>query len=274
MHIQRDITLVGGTRHYIVINKPPGIYSQPNTSVNKWTSSLRSAGPSLRDSQDLLLNIREKYPELFGKNIQAPFTEPKLVHRLDYAVSGAMILALSKQAAQSFGRYFRKGGSSGWLVKKSYIACVNTCDNSPIISEKTRVKGLESCGNIGVISTPLTYEDGKQLECLTRYEVLHRDKRNNKALLRLELGTGRKHQLRRHCAEILLAPIVGDTRYDSDCQLHETQASSSPSQIALHSWKLDIKAGLDWKTYFAPVLWNSSNIWHDYIDMETGFPVL
>ena len=58
----------------------------------------------------------------------------------------------------------------------------------------------------GVIDHPLEAKPAR-----TTYRLRQRFGRT--ALLELQPSTGRKHQLRRHCAEILSAPIVGDRRY-------------------------------------------------------------
>ncbi|KAK9319985.1 hypothetical protein V1517DRAFT_19288 [Lipomyces orientalis] len=65
----------------------------------------------------------------------------------------------------------------------------------------------------GTISRPLFYDKvAKPLETITKFEMLNvLDK--GRVLLALEPVTGRKHQLRRHCADVLKAPIIGDVRY-------------------------------------------------------------
>jgi 23S rRNA-/tRNA-specific pseudouridylate synthase len=50
-------------------------------------------------------------------------------------------------------------------------------------------------------------------------------------LLELQPSTGRKHQLRVHCAELLKSPILGDKKYNKK-PLHE--------ELFLHAYKLII----------------------------------
>ena len=50
-------------------------------------------------------------------------------------------------------------------------------------------------------------------------------------LLELKPKTGRKHQLRVHCAEVLKAPILGDKKYNKNLQ-HKN--------LFLHAQKLEI----------------------------------
>jgi 23S rRNA-/tRNA-specific pseudouridylate synthase len=55
--------------------------------------------------------------------------------------------------------------------------------------------------------------EGVFLPATTRYRVLASSEARGLSLLALSPLTGRKHQLRLHCAVGLGAPIVGDTRY-------------------------------------------------------------
>lgn len=80
-------------------------------------------------------------------------------------------------------------------------------------------------GESGVITQPL---DGK--EARTRWRVLEVAaslRHGQLALLELRPRTGRTHQLRRHCAETLRAPILGDTT-------HGAAAASNERGCGLH----------------------------------------
>lgn len=109
-----------------------------------------------------------------------------LVHRLDKEVAGAIAVARDVGAAGVLAEHFRSR-----LVRKTYWALVEGA-----VKEKT-----------GFIDLPV---DGKRAR--TDYRVLQKlDKKF--AWVELSPRTGRKHQLRIHCAEGLGAPIVGDTKY-------------------------------------------------------------
>jgi 23S rRNA pseudouridine955/2504/2580 synthase len=109
-----------------------------------------------------------------------------LVHRLDKDVSGALVVARDVGAAATLAGHFRSR-----RVQKTYWALVEG-------SLKTRG---------GVIQMDI---DGKASE--TEYRVVQ-DLGGFGAWLALRPRTGRKHQLRIHCAEGLKCAIVGDTMY-------------------------------------------------------------
>lgn len=72
---------------------------------------------------------------------------------------------------------------------------------------------------------------GKQ--AFTKYEVLEERKETGMALLRLELFTGRTHQIRVHMAS-LGCPLAGDTLYG-------TSQEQGIARAALHAWKLSFR---------------------------------
>lgn len=129
-----------------------------------------------------------------------------VVHRLDMATSGLMIVAKDPVTQRRLQRDFEQR-----KVKKEYVAVVET-SSAPLRSEWS-----------GEVSLPLRpdpldrprqvvdFEHGK--EALTLCRVLSAG--NGEALLLLTPKTGRTHQLRVHCASPLglNAPIKGDTLY-------------------------------------------------------------
>jgi 23S rRNA pseudouridine1911/1915/1917 synthase len=126
---------------------------------------------------------------------------PGLVHRLDRATSGLMVVAKTQRALSVLSRHFHRR-----LVKKQYLAVVA---GAPPESE-------------GAINAPLgrdpdlrpqwgVMETGKPSE--TRYRRL--ESRGDVTLLELEPVTGRTNQLRIHCAYAGF-PILGDDLYGGE----------------------------------------------------------
>ena len=135
--------------------------------------------------------------------VQARFGDALVVHRLDMATSGLMLLARGIAVQRALGHAFARRE-----VHKRYVAVV---------------EGLVADDG-GEIDLPLAADwpnrprqkidasSGKA--SLTRYRVLARDIAANTTRLELEPVTGRTHQLRVHLLGIG-HPIVGDGLYDA-----------------------------------------------------------
>lgn len=174
----------------LVVNKPSGVLSVPGivggTSVQQW--------------------LREKYSD----------NTLLVVHRLDMATSGLLVVAKSMQVYKMMQQLFAER-----KVEKHYMALL---DGVP-----QKVKGrIELPLAPDYMNRPrqkVDYENGKC--AVTDYSVLDVVEYNGKkcALVRFEPLTGRTHQLRMHAAskEGLDCPIVGDALYgkvDKRLMLH------------------------------------------------------
>jgi len=114
-----------------------------------------------------------------------------IVHRLDRAASGLMIIAHSKKMAAAFSAMFREG-----QINKSYRAWVHGC--------------------FPETDKPVTYEDlidGKM--AISHVNRLEYDSHEDISLLNVNIETGRKHQIRKHLS-MHGFPIMGDRLYGND----------------------------------------------------------
>jgi 23S rRNA pseudouridine955/2504/2580 synthase len=129
-----------------------------------------------------------------------------LVHRLDKDTSGVLLVAKTQKYARKLTQLFRDG-----KIKKTYWAIVDgKINKSGVIRNfigKSFVSGEERM-------TVTDEKNGKS--AVTRYAPVNRV--GYFTLMKLNPETGRKHQLRVHCAEILKAPILGDTKYNKNVQ--------------------------------------------------------
>ena len=195
-----------------VICKPSGLLSVPGKD---------SSQPSVYSI------MRKKYPAA---------SSPLIVHRLDMATSGLMIIAKTEFAYHRLQNEFLHH-----QVQKKYIAIIGCKDQDACdkIWEKAKkqkkdmrdeLKERRASSNAAEkqkISLPLMpdyldrprqivdHEQGK--EAITEYEVLeHVD--DSHLRIALYPKTGRTHQLRMHCAhhEGLNAPILGDPLYGNE----------------------------------------------------------
>ncbi|MDR2107542.1 MAG: RluA family pseudouridine synthase, partial [Holosporaceae bacterium] len=126
----------------------------------------------------------------------------RIVHRLDKDVSGVLLIAKNQKSARRLTEMFRNNA-----VKKTYLAIVEgkitesgTADN---FLEKSFAGNEEKIRVSAVGKRAVTFY--RPLKLLGDY-----------TLLELNPVTGRKHQLRVHCAETLKAPILGDRKYNKN----------------------------------------------------------
>lgn len=113
-----------------------------------------------------------------------------LVHRLDREAAGLVLVAHDRGAAAALSALFQGRG-----IEKFYLVGVRGAAGHPGATRR--------------IDAPL---DGD--EAVTDYAVLAYDAARDVSTVRVQLITGRKHQIRRHMAA-LGHPVVGDWRYDA-----------------------------------------------------------
>lgn len=204
-------------REIAVIHKPEGLLSVPGKDA---------AQPSV------YALMRRKYPEATG---------PLIVHRLDMATSGLMIIAKTEFAYHRLQKEFLNH-----RVQKKYIAIISEKD---ILGRDIPEKGIISLPLLpDYLNRPrqmVNHEQGK--EAITEYEILERIDGSH---LRIALypKTGRTHQLRVHCAhqEGLNAPILGDPLYGNEkaARLH-LHAEEITFEHPLTGKKITIKRKAD-----------------------------
>ena len=143
------------------------------------------------DEQYMIFNkpagLNTNGPHSFEHLVRMKFHNPSLivVHRLDKDTSGCLIVAKSMEILEQTKKLFKSHS-----VKKVYMAIA-----------MGRIEQTHM-----ILKNPL---DGQ--EAVTKLMVI---KSNNLAsLLRVEIVTGRKHQIRRHLKGIF-HPIIGDKHYN------------------------------------------------------------
>ncbi|MEY8252017.1 MAG: pseudouridine synthase [Colwellia sp.] len=190
------------------------IYQDDDIVVLNKASGILSVPGRLPEHQDCLQN-----------RVQRVLPTATVVHRLDMATSGIMIMALNKPAHVAISRQFEQR-----KTQKSYIArvwgLVELSDGSvdlPLISDwPNRPK------------QKVDHENGKK--SLTHYRVLnHNDSTDEQASTLLELTpiTGRSHQLRVHMLA-LGHPILGDRLYAPK------EALNMRNRLQLHALNLSL----------------------------------
>lgn len=209
VHEEEELEIVFEDEWLLVVNKPAGMLSVPGKA---------------EDRDSVYHRLKKKYPEATG---------PMIVHRLDMATSGLLLVAKTKEVHQDLQAQFANRS-----IKKRYVAVLDGI----VLPERT--------GNTGRIELPLclnpldrprqmvSSEHGK--EAITEYQIISESERITSASEntfnesnRIDESersinesrkytriifyplTGRTHQLRVHAAhpEGLGCPILGDELY-------------------------------------------------------------
>lgn len=165
-----------------------------------------------------LLSVRGRAPQHFDSlqtRVQTVYPTASVVHRLDMATSGIMLMALSKDVNSNLSRQFQQRD-----VDKTYIARVYGTH----IPDSGSVDLPLICDWPNRPKQKVDHEQGKP--SLTHYHCLHRDQYS--ALMELKPVTGRSHQLRVHM-QAIGHPILGDRLYANE------PALAASERLLLHA---------------------------------------
>jgi 23S rRNA pseudouridine1911/1915/1917 synthase len=211
-HVEADpsvaVDVVLDDEDFAVVNKAPGQVVHPGAGQRHGT---------------LVAGLLALYPQLrllSDEGLCDPL-RPGIVHRLDKGTSGVLVVAktpegfanLSTQLAERLMERTYYGMVEGHVVEERGVV------DAPI-GRSTRTPTLMA-----------VRADGRPAR--TGYEVVARiDKPQPMTLLRLQLDTGRTHQIRVHLATIG-HPVVNDPRYG-----HRREKRLAEDRFFLHSTTL------------------------------------
>jgi 23S rRNA pseudouridine955/2504/2580 synthase len=143
--------------------------------------------------------------------------KPKLVHRLDKDTSGLLVIAKNQQTEDELERVFESGEAG-----KEYLCLV--------------VGRLPS--HEGKIDFPLAGRQGKPVRALTRFRIVQRF--SETTLARVQIETGRLHQIRLHFAKLGYPVVMDDQHGDFGFNKRFRKQYGLTRQF-LHAEKLKIK---------------------------------
>ena len=155
--------------------------------------------------------------------------EPKLVHRLDKDTSGLLMIAKNQRAADELQNVFASGD-----VEKEYLCLVTG--------------RLPS--NEGKIDFPLPGREGSPVRALTRYRVVKR--LSETTLARVQIETGRLHQIRLHFAKLGYPVVMDDQHGDFGFNKRFRKRYGLKRQF-LHAEKLGMKYNGKQREWTAPL---------------------
>ncbi len=152
------------------------------------------------------------------------------VHRLDKETSGIILLATDKKILAQLSDLFSKGE-----VEKKYVALVHGIienSNNDVYHFWDTALSKSAAGRKNPKGS------GKLFKCKTGFKLLGQSE--HYSLLKINLYTGRKHQIRRH-AKLAGHPVVGDGRYGSKRAIEFLKKKKNYSRLGLHCQSLGFK---------------------------------
>lgn len=204
-----DLPILYEDDYCFVINKPAGV--------------LTHAQGALTTEATVATFLRNRAPDMHGERAG-------IVHRLDRATSGVIVVAKSAHALSYFQKQF-----ADRTVVKIYTAIV-----AGKLRQGEAIISMPIERNPKAPATFRAAQNGKP--AVTQYKVIQET--DTKSLLELKPKTGRTHQLRVHLSQIG-HPIIGDPLYGT---------GAFGDRLYLHALSLEIMLpNGDRKTFTAPL---------------------
>ncbi|KAK7871266.1 hypothetical protein R5R35_007552 [Gryllus longicercus] len=207
---EKEVEILHRSQNFLVLNKGYDIV-------------INSDDPKVKVS--LQLQLRKLFPDLANPNLHHDFY---FVHRLDYATSGVICIALHKKACSIATSAFRERKTQKYYLAlvRGHVAHELLDINDSIGEDKYEIEGSHR------MCTESNPNCTSPRSAHTRLLVLQRGiyalYPATKVLLRPI--TGRRHQLRVHCAN-MGHTIVGDYTYSN-------RKDTLPYRTFLHSFRL------------------------------------
>lgn len=200
----RTLDVIHADSRIIVLNKPPGLVVHPGAGCNDNT---------------LVNRLIHHFPDL--RLVGEDPARPGIVHRLDKDTSGLILVARNDHSLQFLQKEFKYH-----RVEKTYLALVSGSDLAesgeivlPIGRHPKHRKRMA-----------VNHNTGKPAH--TSWQVIQRFA--HACLLRIQLYTGRTHQIRVHFYDMGY-PLLGDLTY----QFRRNRKTSQPcSRQMLHAWQM------------------------------------
>ena len=198
------------------------IYEDPKLLVvNKPAGIAVHEGKRVLKRHSVIGALESRYRE--------PGVTPQLVHRLDKDTSGVLLIAKDESTAAELESIFADGRD----VEKEYLCLV-----------AGRVQD-----NQGRIDLPLPGREGVPVRALTRFKLL--DRFSQTTLARVNIETGRMHQIRLHFAAIGYPVVMDDQHGDFNFNKQFSKKYGLKRQF-LHASRLEIKHGGKKQGWSAP----------------------
>ncbi|MDB2555201.1 RNA pseudouridine synthase [Flavobacteriaceae bacterium] len=201
MHSTKDnLEVLFEDNHLLIVNKKSGDIVQGDKTGDKPLSDV----------------VKEYIKEKYNKPGEVFLG---VVHRLDRPTSGIIIFARTSKALERLNKMLRER-----TISKTYWAVVK---NTPLKEKDSLIHFLKKNPKNNK-STVFTKETDASKKAILHYLVIK--KLDNYSLLKIDLETGRHHQIRAQLAYIG-SPIKGDLKYGAS-------RSNKDGSIHLHARKI------------------------------------
>ncbi len=188
-----EVPIIHIDDEFLIVSKPAGLLSVPGKAA--------------------------EHSVCLESRIQAIYPQARIVHRLDMATSGIMVMAMNAKAHRHLGLQFERRH-----VKKTYVANVW----GKVEQDEGEIDLPLRCDWPNRPLQMVDHEQGKSAQ--TSWQVLERGTHSTKLLLKPK--TGRSHQLRVHLL-VIGHPILGDEFYAKD------EALEMADRLMLHAQSLE-----------------------------------
>jgi 23S rRNA pseudouridine1911/1915/1917 synthase len=180
----RRLRVLYEDRHFLIVDKPSGLLTQP--------------GPDRE--RDTLLERAGRYLAK-TRGVTRPYVG--IVHRIDQDTSGAIVVVCSPRLLRPFQALFRDH-----LIERRYLAVVEGTIEPAMGTIDMRLVADRGDGRRGA-----SRGSSEGVAAITHYELIE-SLGTMAGLVACRLETGRTHQIRIHLAEIG-HPVVGEPVYRS-----------------------------------------------------------
>ncbi len=210
----------------LIINKDAGINTHPVPGIEGKKGTLVNA---------ILYHCREKLPTINGQQ------RPGIVHRLDKDTSWVIMIAKTDEMMQYLSETIKNR-----QVKKYYIAIVSGRIQDKKFTIESQIGRHETDRTRMTTKNPLNPK-----RAITHGEVQgYID--DMYTVVKIDLETGRTHQIRVHLAE-LWYPIIWDTTYGDTVVNTQVRKKYWLQRQALHAQEVIVELYGEQKSFFAPI---------------------
>ncbi len=196
----------------VAINKPSGLASQGGGGEKRHIDGMSAA---LTNKKDM---------------------PPRLVHRLDKATSGVMLMARSPEAVRALGDAFKNRD-----IRKTYWAITAGIPEQKDGTVRAPIGKVK-----GPIKDKMVIDEEEGRMGITDFIQIDR-MGSAAAFMAFWPRTGRTHQIRVHAADILNCPILGDSKYGGH-NSEDLEGLKIPKRLHLHAQRMVLDHPLEKKT--------------------------